>query len=222
MPTNDDSMVRMIRNLLLNVDDCAPSIPLSIPKQAIEVAHTAEGETAATNEETSAIDGVMAEVSTANNTAAAATMQLECVFSSNSSSCDSSTGSSSSSRMSTELLKSRGDEDEADAKPFAKRSFECIPFAIEQSHPMIPRHGPLNGVVRKGDPLENRPAAKAFAIGLDEKRGAHHMSPSDASSTSSSSTDDDSLSSSSSSSSSGSNSSSSSSSSSTSSNSTML
>jgi hypothetical protein len=41
VPTNDESLVRMIRNLLLNVEDTVPSITLAVPVNA-EVA--AEGE----------------------------------------------------------------------------------------------------------------------------------------------------------------------------------
>ncbi len=194
MPTNDDSLVRTIRNLLLNVDDCAPSIPLSRPKPVIDVSYAALGRnTAAGNEEAVAIDEARVGESTENNISAATAKQLEDLF--YSSNCESS--------MATKLLKSLSNEDEEDGKPVAKRALERDSSAIESSQPMIPRHDPLTDVVRQGDPLDPPPAAQTFVL-----RGNRRLS-----STSSSSSDDDSVSSSSTSDSSDTSSSSSSSSS---------
>ncbi len=170
VPTNDDSLVRTIRNLLLNVDDCAPSIPLVRPKPVIEVAYTASGRhTAVGNEEAVVIDEVHVGESTENFISAATAKQWE-----GDSNCESSI---TSSRMATKLMTSVSQKDEEDGKPIAKILLERDTSAIESSH------DPLTDFVRQGDPLQT------FVLKGNRR--------SVASSTSSSSSDDDSLSSSS-------------------------
>lgn len=205
VPTNDDSLVRTIRNLLLNVEDSTTSIPLSRPKQVINVSNSAPGNITAVvaNEVTNTIDEACVGELTENHNSGATTKQWECdssSSSSSSSSCESiSNESSSSLRMASKLLKFNCDEDETDGKRLAKRSLDRDSTTVEQSQSMKPRHIPLTDVGMHGDPPENNPVAKKQAIDcLGDKRVAR-SSPSVASSaSSSSSSDDDSVSSSSS------------------------
>jgi hypothetical protein len=202
VPTNDDSLVRTIRNLLLNVEDSTTSIPLSRPKRVINVSDSAPGNiTAVANEVTNAMDEACVGELTENHNSGATTKQWEC-DSSSSSSCESrSNESSSASRMASKLLKSNCDEDETDGKRFAKRSLDRDSTTVEQSQSMKPRHIPLTDVVMNGDPPEKNPVAKKQAIDcLGDKRVARSSPSVASSSSSSSSSDDDSVSSSSSSS----------------------
>lgn len=215
MPANDESLVRTIRNLLLNVDDATPMIALTRPKPTIDVRNVksstdrnhkmAADEEAMSNE--SARDPVVDESSTKEpkeeNDTATTTNQWTCDFSSSSS------DSSSVSRMEAELSK-----DDVSNLDFTNNT---ISFG-DLLQPTIHRDGPFKcieeskGVVEKELTSQNQDDTLGMQSYAPPPTSMLEKSTSIASSNSSSSSDDNSVSSSSSNSSSDATSSSSSSS----------
>jgi hypothetical protein len=158
VPSNDESLVRTIRNLLLNVDDTAPMIPLTRPKPTTDVRnfksatgrnHMAANEEAIQTARGPAINESSTKEPKEKYEAGATTNKWNCDFSRGSS------DSSSVSRMEVELPK---DNAAGTSNPdfTNKESTAC-----DQSQPTILRDGSSKctedsrGVVVTKSPFQN-------------------------------------------------------------------